>query len=260
MDERVEANRRMWDERVGIHVGSAFYDLEGWKAGRDNRLMAPFEAGELGPVAGKRLLHLQCHFGMDTLTLARQGADVVGLDFSGEAVAAASALATEVGLDATFVEGRVEDGRALVEGDFDIVYTSWGWNIWLPDLAAWARTVAAVLRPGGFLYCADHHPTLQDPNMPVSYFAREPFVDDSSGTYADVDAPTTANESYEWQHPLSEIVTCVAEAGLRIDFLHEHPVLVWQQRGEMVRGDDGMWRLPGDPLPLSFSLKATKDK
>lgn len=260
MDEHVEANRRMWDERVAIHLGSDFYDVEGWKEGRRNHLVAPFEADELGSVDGKRLLHLQCHFGMDTLTFARQGAEVVGLDFSAEAVEAARALAAEVSLDATFVEGPVEDGRALVEGDFDIVYTSWGWNVWLPNLTAWARTVASVLRPGGFLYCADHHPGLQDPNMPVSYFAKEPFLDDSSGTYADVDAKTTANESYEWQHPLSEVVTCVAEAGLRIDFLHEHPVLVWQQQGEMVQDDDGMWRLPGDPLPLSFSLKATKDR
>lgn len=258
MDERVEANRRMWDERVPIHVGSRFYDVEGWKAGRTPHLVAPFEDAEIGAVDGLRLCHLQCHFGMDTLTFARRGATVVGVDFSAAAIETARALAVEVGLAdrATFVQATVEDARHHVEGDFDVVYASWGWNVWLPDLAAWARTVASLLKPGGFLYCADHHPVVHDPGMPVAYFAREPFLDDSSGTYADVDAPTRENESYEWQHPIGEIVTAVAEAGLRIEFLHEHPLLVWQQVGAMVQGDDGMWRLPGDPLPLSFSLKA----
>jgi SAM-dependent methyltransferase len=256
VDERVEANRRMWDERVAIHAASRFYDVEGWKAGRTPHLVAPFEADEIGPVAGRRLCHLQCHFGMDTLSFARLGAEVVGVDFSAAAIEQARALAAEVGLDATFVQSTVEEARDHVEGEFDIVYASWGWHVWLPDLAAWARTVASLLKPGGFLYCTDHHPVVSDPNMPVPYFATEPFRDDSTGTYADVDAPTTNNESYEWQHTIGELVTCVADAGLRIAFLHEHPLLVWQQRGEMVQGDDGMWRLPGDPLPLSFSLQA----
>jgi len=267
VDERVEANRQMWDERVAIHVGSRFYDVDGWKAGGRNHLVGPFEAGEIGPVAGKRLLHLQCHFGMDTLTFARAGAEVVGLDFSGEAVRAADALAAEVGLSgrATFVQSTVEDGRAAVDGDFDIVYTSWGALLWLPDLAPWARTIASCLRPGGFFYIAEQHPLLGTWTWDVptvelgqSYFRRDALEDDSSGTYADLDAPTTANRSYEWHHPLGEIVTVLAGAGLRIEMLHEHPILVWQANASMVQGDDGLWRLPGDLLPLSFSLKASK--
>jgi 2-polyprenyl-3-methyl-5-hydroxy-6-metoxy-1,4-benzoquinol methylase len=258
VDERVEANRRKWDERVAIHVGSRFYDVEGWKAGRRNHLVAPFEEEEIGAVAGKRLCHLQCHFGMDTLTFARLGAEVVGVDFSSAAIAAARALAAEVDLDATFVQATVEDARDHVDGDFDIVYTSWGALIWLPDLGAWARTIASLLVPGGFVYVADQHPMTS--RYGGSYFRTEPFRDTDAGTYADVSAPTVHNVAYEWQHPLGEIVTAVCDAGLRVELLHEHPVLVWQDTPDMVQGDDEMWRLPGEPYPVSFSLRATRDR
>lgn len=246
----------MWDERVDIHVGSRFYDVEGWKAGRPSHLAGPFEVAEIGDVSGGRLCHLQCHFGMDTLSFARMGAQVVGVDFSGEAVRAARALATEVGLDATFVQSAVDDARSYVDGEFDIVYTSWGALIWLPDLTPWARTIGMLLRPGGFVYVADQHPMTS--TYGGSYFRTEPVPNDEPGTYADLEAVTVNNESYEWQHPLGEIVSELAGAGLRIDFLHEHPVLVWQNSAEMVQGDDFLWRLPGDPIPQSFSLKATK--
>jgi 2-polyprenyl-3-methyl-5-hydroxy-6-metoxy-1,4-benzoquinol methylase len=260
VDERVEANRRMWDERVPIHVGSAFYDLDAWKAGAANRLVAPFEDDEIGPVQGIRLCHLQCHIGKDTLSFARRGATVVGVDFSAPAIDAARTLAAEIGIDdrATFVHATVEDARAHVDGEFDVVYTSWGALIWLADLGAWARTVASLLRPGGFVYVADQHPMTS--TYSGSYFRAEPFADGDTGTYADLTAKTVHNEAYEWHHPLGEIVTSVAAAGLRIDFLHEHPMLVWQNTPSMVQGDDGMWRLPGDPMPQSFSLKATRDR
>jgi 2-polyprenyl-3-methyl-5-hydroxy-6-metoxy-1,4-benzoquinol methylase len=255
-DDWFEVNREMWDERVPIHVASRFYDLDSWKAGCTNHLVAPFETAEIGDVAGKRLCHLQCHIGKDTLTFARRGAQVTGVDFSGAAIDAARALATEIAIDATFVQSSIEDARAHVEGDFDIVYASWGALIWLPDLAAWARTIASLLRPGAFVYVADQHPMTNTYGGP--YFRDEPMRDDSSGTYADLDADTKHNEAYEWQHTMGEIVSVIAGAGLRIDFLREHPLLVWQNTRDMVHGDDGMWRLPGDPMPLSFSLKATK--
>lgn len=267
MDERVEANQRMWDERVPIHAGSRFYDLDGWKAGRKNHLVAPFEEGEIGPVADRRICHLQCHIGMDTLTFARMGAEVVGVDFSAPAIEAARTLADEVGLTdrATFVQATVEDAHDRVDGEFDIVYASWGWHVWLPDIGTWARTAASLLKPGGFLYCADHHAITntfgefnEGPNHLYPYFRADPDRYESSGTYADASAATTNNVSYQWQHTTAEIVSEVASAGLRIEFLHEHTLLVWQMLAEMEQGDDGMWRLPGDPLPLSFSLKAKR--
>lgn len=253
----MEVNRRMWDERVPIHVSSAFYDVDGWKAGGANRLVAPFEDAEIGPVAGLRLCHLQCHIGKDTLSFARRGATVVGVDFSAPAVEAARRLARDIGVDdrATFVQSTVDDARAHVEGDFDAVYTSWGALIWLPDLRPWARTIASLLRRGGFVYVADQHPLTA--RYGRSYFATEPLFDDEPGTYADRTAATTANEAYEWLHPLGEIVTSLAEAGLRIEFVHEHPILVWQNSPDMVQDDRGMWRLPGDPEPQSFSLRAS---
>jgi 2-polyprenyl-3-methyl-5-hydroxy-6-metoxy-1,4-benzoquinol methylase len=262
-DERVEANRRMWDERVALHVGSRFYDVEGWKAGNRNHLQAPYEDDEIGPLDGRRVCHLQCHFGMDTLTLARRGATVVGVDFSSAAVAAARTLAAEVGLSdrSTFVQSTVEDARAHVDGDFDVVYTSWGALVWLPDLSAWARTIASLLRDGGFVYVADQHPfTHTMAWQATGYFRDDALFDDSSGSYTDPTAPTVNNASYEWLHTTGEIVTSLADAGLRIELLHEHPLLVWQHTPEMVQGDDGMWRLPGDPLPLSFSLKASSGR
>jgi 2-polyprenyl-3-methyl-5-hydroxy-6-metoxy-1,4-benzoquinol methylase len=258
VDERVEVNRAMWDERVPIHVASAFYDLDGWKTGAENRLVAPFEEAEIGPVDGRRLCHLQCHIGKDTLTFARRGATVVGVDFSAPAVEAARRLATEIGVDdrATFVQSTVEEARAHVDGDFDVVYTSWGALIWLPDLGPWARSIASLLRPGGFVYVADQHP-MTSATYHRTYFPDGPLFDDTPGTYADLSAPTRVNEAYEWMHPMAEIVTSLADAGLRIDFLHEHRYLVWQDRPDMVQGDDGMWRLPGDPYPQSFSLRAS---
>ena len=152
------------------------------------------------------------------------------------------------------MQASVEDARDHVDGDFDIVYASWGWHIWLPDLDAWAGSVASLLRPGGFVYVADQHPASS--TYGGSYFRDEPERDDSTGTYADLDAVTVHNEAYEWHHTMGDLVTAVASAGLRVELLHEHPIIVWQNSPEMVQGDDEMWRLPGDPLPLSFSLKA----
>ena len=156
-EEWTETNRASWDERVPIHVSGEFYDVAGFKAGEER--LRPFEIEEVGYVAGKDLLHLQCHFGVDTLGWARRGARVVGLDFSAPAIEAASALGTELGLDAEFVRSDVYDAvNALGGRRFDIVYTGLGAINWLPDIGRWAETVAALVRPGGFLYLAEFHP------------------------------------------------------------------------------------------------------
>ncbi len=260
-------NRAMWDEWVAIHEASDFYDVDGFRAGRGT--LESFEVEELGPVEGKRVCHLQCHFGMDTLTLARMGAEVVGLDFSRPAIETARRLAAEVGLDdrSRFVLASVYDARTNLDGDFDLVYVSWGTLIWLPDIDAWAKTVASLLRPGGFLYLADSHPiaeALHPPeDRPDLLHQNEPYGGsaalewDEPGTYAQPDAPTLNTRSVQWSHGLGQIVTALADAGLRLDWLHERPELVWAMWPTMERGDDGRWRQPGSTLPLSFSLKAT---
>jgi SAM-dependent methyltransferase len=263
------ANRRNWDERVPIHRcdRTGFYAVERFLAG--TKPLHVIEQWELGAVAGKRLIHLQCHFGLDTLTLARQGAAVTGVDFSPAAITEARRLAAAIGVAADFVCADVYAARDAVTGDFDIVYTTWGTICWLPDLAAWARTIAALLRPGGFLYFADAHPhmlTLEERNgrlvreYPLDTPADQPLVFDTPQTYSGDSTPLAASRTYEWIHSVSRLVNALLGAGLALEFLNEHPGLPWPPFPMCVKGEDGLWRLPaGIPaLPLSLSLQARK--
>jgi 2-polyprenyl-3-methyl-5-hydroxy-6-metoxy-1,4-benzoquinol methylase len=262
--EWFETNRANWDERVPIHVTGRFYDQPGFLAGRDT--LQPFERDEVGDVAGKTLVHLQCHFGQDTLSWARSGARVTGLDFSAPAIEAARAAAAQIGVDADFVVSNVYDAaEALGERQFDIVYVGIGSLIWLPDVAAWAKVVARLLRPGGFLYLSDGHPMAQilaDESLTVehSYFATEPTRWEEPGTYADLDAVTTHNVTYEWPHALSEVFSAILAAGLRIDCFAERDYALYPRWPFLDRRDDGTWRMPADmpSVPLMYSLRASK--
>lgn len=267
-EEWIEANRAMWDERVPLHAASALYDQEGFRAGRDE--IRDFEAAEVGDVTGRRLLHLQCHMGQDTLSWARRGAArVVGLDFSKPAVEVARGLAVDVGMAdrAEFVVADVYDAVAAVpEDDYDIVYTGIGALYWLPDIVRWAETAAALVAPGGFLYLAEFHPFLnvfgwEDPtHVKQDYFQPEPLVTDEPGSYVEIEAETVDNLSYARLHTLGDIVSAICGTGLRLEFLHEHDVTVFQQFPGLVRGEDGYFRMPeGKPaLPLMYSLKASR--
>ncbi|MEA2639139.1 MAG: hypothetical protein QOF51_533 [Chloroflexota bacterium] len=267
MDRYLEANRARWDELVSVHAGSAFYDVASFKAGGIK--LHDLEREELGDVAGKSLLHLQCHFGMDTLSWARLGATVTGVDFSEEAIGLARSLAAECAILATFICANLYDVPAVVHDQFDVVFASYGVLWWLPDLTRWAEIIAACLKPGGIFYIAEHHPLihmLDDestdviPPMKGSYFASGPLELPASGDYADWDAVIQHDTEYGWQHPIGEIISTLASAGLRIDFLHEFPYCTYQRLPTMERGADRNWRLnPAAPtLPLLFSLKATK--
>jgi SAM-dependent methyltransferase len=215
------------------------------------------------------VIHLQCHFGLDTLALARQGAIVTGLDFSPAAIEEARRLAATTGLPAQFVCADVYDARRAVTGNFDIAYVTWGTICWLPDLAAWAQTIAALLEPGGFLYFADAHPNLlileeRDGRL-VHEFALDtpadrPLVFDEPQTYTGDPTLLTASRTYQWIHSLSRIVTSLIDAGLTLDFLHEHATLPWPPFPICVRAQDGMYRLPNHipAFPLSVSLRARK--
>jgi SAM-dependent methyltransferase len=259
----LDTNRRMWDERVPIHVGSDFYDVEGFLAGAST--LRAFEPGELGDVAGRTLVHPQCHFGLDTLSWARRGALVTGFDFSAPAVAAASELAQRAGLEAEFVHANVHDAPAALGGRrFDVVYTGLGAINWLPDLEAWARTMAALLSPGGRLYLVEFHPAtavFADDDLTVAYpyFHDAPLEWDAPGTYADPDAETVHNRSVEWNHGLGAVVSTLVAAGLRIELLHEHDYTLFQRWPFLRRAQDGTYRLPAEvpSLPLMYSLLAT---
>ncbi|MER7706726.1 methyltransferase [Kitasatospora sp. NPDC097605] len=258
------ANRANWDGRVPVHVASDFYDVPGFVEGKES--LRDFELAEVGEVSGKSLLHLQCHFGQDTLSWARHGATVTGLDFSRPAVETATELAGRIGMDsARFVVSDVYEAVAALDGQrFDIVYTGLGALCWLPDLTRWARTVASLLAPGGFLYLAEFHPfgdILAEDGRTVEYdyFHAEGRVWDEPGTYTDGEvASTVPAVTVDWQHGIGEVVSALVAAGLRIEFLHEHDFTVFARFP--VLEHDGVFRLPeGQPrVPLMYSLRASR--
>jgi SAM-dependent methyltransferase len=267
-NQAIEANKALWNELTAVHAHGETYQMTAFKDG--TKQLDPLVRMEVGEVAGRSLLHLQCHFGMDTLMWARLGAQVTGIDLSDDAIALARALSREVAVPATFVQANVYDlpvGGA--QEQYDIVYTSWGVLCWLPDLTRWGQIIARSLKPGGFFYIAEAHPLLNvfdSEDDATGLHVRHPYYHQPDPTlfppgrdYAD-QSRRLANPSYEWAHSVGEIQTALIDAGLRIDFFHEHPYLTWNYFPFMVRGADGYWRLPPEypALPLSFSLKATK--
>lgn len=268
-NEFTEANRRNWDERAAIHVQdrNGFYQLAEARTGAD--VLGPIEAREIGDIAGQRVLHLQCHFGLDTLSLAHRGAIATGLDFSAVAIAEARALAAETGAAASFVEADVFDARAALEGEFNGVFTSWGALVWIADLQRWARTVASLLVPGGWLYVVDSHPTLLQLEWREDRIefvhdwqnaADAPVAVDDEQTYTGDPAVMTNQRNYSWNHSFSEILGALGAAGLQLEFLHEHDAVPYAAFPPMTQDADRMFRMPaGLPkLPLAFSLRARK--
>jgi SAM-dependent methyltransferase len=266
MEYHEQVNRRRWDELVHIHARSAFYDVPAFKGGKCT--LRPLEVAELGDVAGKSLLHLQCHFGLDTLSWARRGARVTGVDFSPAAVEQARALAAETGLSAEFVCSRVQDLPEVYSGSYDIVFTSYGVLCWLPDLRPWARTIVHFLRPGGVFYMAEDHPFAdvfsdrpgtQGPQVAYPYFPPAgPLSENSPGSYADRTAAVENTQHYFWVHTLGEILTALLHVGLRLEFVHEFPYCAYARFPGMIPGADGWYHPPPlyDSLPLLFSVKA----
>ena len=271
MDEALRSNRELWDAWTKIHVPSKFYDVESFRHGERPIRVADYEREEVGTVEGRSLLHLQCHFGLDTLSWARLGATVTGIDFSNEAIAAARGLAAEVGIEARFIQSDLYRLPDVLDEQFDIVYTSGGVLGWLPDIVAWGRVAARFVRPGGFLYVTEVHPVAQvfddegvepgELRLRYPYWShREPLRFEVKGSYADRDASTEGLVEYSWDHSLGEIVTSLADAGLRLEFLHEFDFVRWPI-DFLVKSRDGRYRLPESSkgqLPLFFSLKATK--
>ena len=265
-----QENLSTWDERAAIHVRdtTGFYALDEFRAGQD--VLMPIESEEIGDVKGKHLLHLQCHIGLDALSFARRGAIVTGLDFSSEAINAARALGEEAKIDAHFVQADVYDAPYVLDGGFDIIFVNWGSLNWLPDVNAWAYTVAELLAPGGYLYLLEQHPSFSlmleeddklTPGIDWRTPYNEPNVTDTPTTYNGDDTKLLHSRLHEWEHPLSDIIGSLLEADMRLDFLHEHEVLPWQRLKMMVPTEDyRYYRLPPDQprMPLGFSLKAYK--
>jgi SAM-dependent methyltransferase len=266
--ESFAINRAWWDGVVETHVNSESYLTKAFRAGGDT--LHPIESAEIGDVKGKSLVHLQCHFGLDTLSLARRGAQVTGVDFSPNAVRTARGLAVDAKIDARFIESNVYDAVAALGSTYDIAYVTWGAIVWLPDLHRWARVVAELLKPGGFLYLLEGHPMAlsleqkkaEDPLIPGwPYFEQDrPMVIDEPGTYADKQAQLTHTRTHEWPHPFQQIFGALLEAGLIIEMFNEHDRIAWQLWPCLEYDGARMYRLPKDRLrlPLSFSLRARK--
>ena len=263
------ANRKWWDSAVPVHLASAFYDVEGWLAeGRGPRTR---EVAVLGDVAGLDLVHLQCHFGKDTLSWARAGATVTGLDFSEPAIDAARDLARRAGLAdrADFVCAPVaEASSALGERLFDVVYVSLGALYWLPSIDEWAGQVAALLHPGGRLFLHEVHPVsvaLADDDLTVVYPYFEettPYRDAEPGSYADVSATGAmpGDEKFGWNHGIGEIIRALVGRGMRIDRLDEHDWTSFPRFPWLVKTAEEEFGTPEGRLrvPLSFTLVASK--
>lgn len=268
-DRALETNRALWDMLVDLHVGSEFYAAEQVIGGGSS--LSPIETEELPDLQGQRVAHLMCHFGLDSLSLARRGARVEALDLSPKAVSVAEGLAKEAELPVRFVCGPVAQAHTLLEGPFDTVFMSWGVLSWLRHLPDLFGQVHDLLKPGGVFYLAEGHPILdamdpewrpargapriQFPYFPDGHPLTEPFGPD----YAQPDI-FVSMQSIEWTHDLGEILTSLCEAGLSLSYLNEHDGIPWRALEGLEQSEDGLWRLPeGVPsLPLSFSLQARK--
>ena len=254
-----EKNRNVWNTLAPIHAASKFYDVASFRAGKCS--LFHVERNEVGDVRGKKLLHLQCHFGMDTLSWARLGADVVGVDFAEEAISRAERLAAELGIPARFLCCNVYDLTERLHEQFDVVFTSTGVLCWLPDLRKWAETAAHFVKRGGFFYLHEFHFAAAACAGDGDYFSNGQASEyEDTGTYADPDIPVVT-QGVEWRHTLGDIVTALIEAGLRLEYLHEWPHSLCPFSSDWKQGPDGGWYDGERPnrFPLMFSLRAWKD-
>ncbi|WP_139923242.1 bifunctional 2-polyprenyl-6-hydroxyphenol methylase/3-demethylubiquinol 3-O-methyltransferase UbiG [Hymenobacter sp. DG01] len=256
----LDLNRALWNAKVPYHLDSEFYDVAGFRAGRSS--LNDIESDLLGEVGGRRILHLQCHFGQDSLSLARLGAQVTGVDLSDEAIEAARQLATELQLPAEFICSDVYNLPEVLpaEPGFDVVFTSYGVLGWLPDLDQWAGVAARYLRPGGRLVLVEFHPVVwmfdaQFTRVEYSYFNREAIEETTSGSYADAAAPL-AHPSVSWNHDLGEVLGSLLRQGLELRSFQEYDYSPYNCLAGLQETGPGRYQLAALPgkLPLVYSV------
>jgi SAM-dependent methyltransferase len=252
----IDTNRNSWNRRTAIHFRSKFYDVEGFLNGASS--LNSIELSELGHVKDKTLLHLQCHFGLDTLSWAREGAIVTGVDFSDEAIRKAQDLCTEARLDAEFLCADVCDFGRKTQSKFDIVFTSYGAICWLPDLQEWARTIANCLKSDGTFYMVEFHPC-HDVFAGYSYFPKAAPDFEEAGTYTENSEGFKAS-SYTWSHSLSDVINSLISAGIEIEQFNEFPYSPYDCFDQMEEKEPGRYYIKHNrqEIPLLFSIKGTK--
>ncbi len=258
----VEVNKALWNERTKYHVNSDFYDMPSFIAG--STTLKDIELGLLGDIKGKTILHLQCHFGQDTMSLSRMGAKATGVDLSDEAISIATQLTKELSLDTKFICCNIYDLPQHLNEQFDVVFTSYGTIGWLPDMKEWAGIVSRYLKPGGKFVFAEFHPTLwmfdnKFTYAQYSYFNREEIVEEEQGTYADKGADMNLR-SISWNHGLSEVMQNLIEAGLHIEVFNEYDHSLYNCFANTVEIEPGKFQIKGmeGKLPMMYALRAKK--
>lgn len=261
-EDYIAINRQSWNDRTQWHLRSDFYDLPGFLAG--NTSLNGIELALLGDVRGKSILHLQCHFGQDSISLARMGADVTGVDLSDQAIGSARELAQQAGVAAEFVCCDVYDLPAHLDRQYDIVFTSYGTIVWLPDLDRWAEVISRFLKPGGTFIFVEFHPVVWmfDDNfekVAYNYFNKEAIIETSDGTYADRDADI-AGQTVTWNHNFGEVLTSLLKNRLELLSFDEYDYSPYNCFNKTVEIAPGQFRIAHleDKIPMVYALKARK--
>lgn len=257
-----EINRKLWNSKTKVHVSSAFYQMEAFKEGTSS--LKSIELGLLDDISSLKVLHLQCHFGQDTLSLARMGAEVLGVDLSDEAISVARKLNEELRLNARFLQCNVLELKEHLEEQFDVIFTSYGVLGWLPDLNAWAEVVQHFLKPNGKLVLVEFHPVLwlfDDDfiHIKYSYFKGKAINETEQGTYANPDAEIE-NEYVEWEYSIGELLSALLDQGLQIQHFQEYDYSPYDCFKKAVSVGEDRWQVEGlqEKIPMTFSLVATK--
>ncbi|MBK7762490.1 MAG: class I SAM-dependent methyltransferase [Bacteroidetes bacterium] len=261
-NQYIDINKKTWNERTGVHVQSEFYNQAAFKAGKNS--LNEIELSLLGDVRGKKILHLQCHFAQDTLSLARMGASAYGVDFSDEAIQVAKQTAEELQLHATFICCDLYELPQHLHEQFDIVFTSYGTIGWLPDIEKWADIVSQFLKPGGQFIFAEFHPAIwmyddAITKITYSYFNAEPIIENENGTYAQKDAEIQT-KCISWNHGLAEVIQALLNQQLQLQHFQEYnysPYLVFPDMEEITPGHFQIKQF-GNKMPLVYSLKMVK--
>jgi 2-polyprenyl-3-methyl-5-hydroxy-6-metoxy-1,4-benzoquinol methylase len=261
-----ESNQNAWNQRVEIHYHSEFYDVPGFLNGKE--VLKSIELSLLGDIKDKTLLHLQCHFGQDTLSLARLGARVTGIDFSQVAIDKAAALAGQLGLSATFICGNVLETPQLIAEKFDVVFTTYGVLGWLPDMNDWAKVVKTMLNPGGKLILVEFHPVLwmlddEFKCIAYSYFNGDPIIETKNTTYTDQGSyQMDTFQEITWNHSLDEVISALLAAGLKLTHFKEYPYSPYPCFQNINETKPGQYQMKGleDKIPMVYALTAENEK